>query len=110
MNNFFKKVFLYSLYSSYILYFIVLIGIGGFAPQYLDYIRTFLKYYVGTILVILYNPITYKQKEFKDFDRKLVFSAGIFILLSTTALSAMEEYLRSNTQYIFKEKILKKKK
>lgn len=100
MNKFIKELFLYALYSSYVLYFIVLLGVGGFAPAYLNYVRDFLKYYVGILLVILYNPLTYKERKFEEFDRRLVFSAGLFILLSTTALIAIEQYIRSRTQYI----------
>ena len=106
MNKFIKKIFLYSLYISYILYFIVLIGVGGFAPYYLNYVRDFLKYYVGILLVVLYNPLTYKERKFEEFDRKLVFSAGLFILLSTTALITMEQYIRSKTQYIINKNIV----
>ena len=106
MKKIIKEIFLYTLYISYVLYFIVLLGIGGFAPQYLIYVRTFLKYYVGILLVILYNPITYKERKFEDFDRKLVFSAGLFILLSTTALIGVEQYIRSKTQYIINKKII----
>ena len=105
MNKFIKELFLYALYASYILYFIVLIGVSGYAPQYLNYVRDFLKYYIGTLLIILYNPITYKKRKFEDFDRKLVFSAGLFILLSTTALMGVEQYIRSRTQYIIYKNI-----
>lgn len=105
MNKFIKELFLYALYISYILYFIVLIGIGGYAPQYLNYVRDFLKYYVGILLVILYNPLTYKKRSFEEFDRKLVFSAGIFILLSTATLMGIEQYIRSKTQYIINKNI-----
>tara|TARA_A100001015_G_scaffold208996_1_gene233911 strand:- start:326 stop:655 length:330 start_codon:yes stop_codon:yes gene_type:complete len=105
MNKFIKELFLYALYSSYVLYFIVLIGITSYAPQYLNYIRDFLKYYVGILLVILYNPLTYKERKFEEFDRKLVFSAGLFILLSTSALIGIEQYIRSKTQYIINKNI-----
>ena len=104
MNKFIKEIFLYALYVSYVLYFIVLIGIGGYAPQYLNYMRDFLKYYIGILLIILYNPFTYKERKFEKFDRKLVFSAGLFILLSTTLLIGVEQYIRSKTQYIINEK------
>ena len=93
------------MYTSYVLYFIVLIGITGYAPQYLNYVRDFLKYYVGILLVILYNPLTYKERKFEEFDRKLVFSAGLFILLSTSALIGIEQYIRSKTQYIINKNI-----
>ena len=106
MNKFIKGIFLYTLYISYVLYFIVLIGIGGFAPQYLDYVRVFLKYYIGILLVILYNPLTYTERKFEEFDRKVVFSGGFFILLSTTLLIGIEQYIRSKTQYIINKNIL----
>ena len=105
MNKFIKELFLYALYSSYVLYFIVLLGVGGFAPAYLNYVRDFLKYYVGILLVVLYNPLTYKKHSFEEFDRKLVFSAGIFILLSTATLITIEQYIRLKTQYIINKNI-----
>lgn len=106
MNKFIKELFLYALYVSYVLYFIVLIGVGGLAPQYLNYIRDFLKYYIGLLLVILYNPLTYKESKFEEFDRKLVFSAGLFILLSTTLVIGIEQYIISKTQYIIDKNIV----
>ena len=32
-------VFLYSLNASFALYIIVLLGVGGFAPQYLEFLK-----------------------------------------------------------------------
>ena len=40
MNKFIKEIFLYAIYISYILYFVVLFGITGYAPQYLSYVFT----------------------------------------------------------------------
>lgn len=95
MNDVYKKIFLYGINLSYILYFIALFGITGYAPEYLNYLRTFLKVYVAILLIVLYNPYTFRKKrEFGEFDRKLVFSSGIFLLLSTTLIGGMEEYFR----------------
>ena len=66
------------------------------APEYLSYLRNFLKIYIGLLLIYFYNPIMYKEKKFTSFDRNLVFSAGIFLLLSTTLLSGIEEYIKEN--------------
>ena len=100
MNKVYQNVFLYSINVSYVLYFIVLLGISGFAPQYLEYLRSFLKFYIALLLIFLYNPYTYKARTFGEFDRKLVFSSAIFLLLSTTAISGIEEYLRMRSQYL----------
>ena len=96
-RKFSELVFLYLINISYVLYIIVLLGIGGFAPKYLRYLRTFLQIYIGILLVIRYNPLTYKGREFGEFDRRLVFSSGIFLLLSTALIGSFERYLQNKT-------------
>ena len=99
-----KKVnqlfFLYSLRASFILYIIVLLGVGGFAPQYLEQLKSFLRIYIGSLLVIYYNPITYSERKFGEFDRQLVFSSGVFLLLSSTIIGSIESYLQNNAKLI----------
>jgi hypothetical protein len=97
--------FLYSLRASFLLYIIVLLGVGGFAPQYLEYLKSFLRIYIGSLLVIYYNPITYKERKFGEFDRQLAFSSGVFLLLSSTIIGSMESYLQSNAKYIISNSI-----
>jgi hypothetical protein len=97
--------FLYSLRASFLLYIIVLLGVGGFAPQYLEYLKSFLRIYIGFLLVIYYNPITYKERKFGEFDRQLVFSSGVFLLLSSTIIGSIESYLQSNAKYIISNSI-----
>jgi hypothetical protein len=92
--------FLYSLRASFILYIIVLLGVGGFAPQYLEYLKSFLRIYIGSLLVIYYNPITYNERKFGEYDRQLVFSSGVFLLLSSTIIGSIESYLQSNAKMV----------
>jgi len=98
IKKFSELLFLYSINISYVLYIIVLLGIGGFAPQYLIYLKTFLQLYIGFLLVITYNPFMYKERQFGEFDRRLVFSSGIFLLLSTTIIGSIENYLQNKTK------------
>ena len=77
-----------------------MLGISSLTPQYLSYLRIFLKIYIALLLIYFYNPITYKKKNFTDFDRKLAFSAGIFLLLSTTIVDSIEIYLQDKTSFI----------
>ena len=98
VRKFSELLFLYSLNISFVLYIIVLLGIGGFAPQYLQYLKVFLQIYIGTLLVITYNPFTYKDRQFGEFDRHLVFSSGIFLLLSTTIIGSFEQYFQSKAK------------
>lgn len=98
IRKFSELVFLYSINISFLLYIIVLLGIGGFAPQYLDHLKTFLQVYIGILLVINFNPFTYKERQFGEFDRQLVFSSGIFLLLSNTIIGSFETYLHNKTK------------
>ena len=106
-----KKVnqlfFLYSLRASFVLYIIVLLGVGGFAPQYLEQLKSFLRIYIGSLLVIYYNPITYSERKFGEFDRQLVFSSGVFLLLSSTIIGSIESYLQYNAKLIINNNINK---
>ena len=67
MNKLYKNIFLYGINLTYILYFCTIIGLTSFAPQYLTYLKFILKIYVAIILIVLYNPITYKEKSLTDF-------------------------------------------
>lgn len=87
----YKSIFLYGNMILYILSFFVIFGITTIAPIYLKYIRSFLQIYIGILLIILYNPLTFKKKDFTEFDRKLIFSSGIFLLLSSALISIIEQ-------------------
>ena len=105
LSNINEKIFLYSMNASYVLYFFVLLGIGNFAPRYLELLKSFLKIFVGALLFIRYNPITYKEKRFSEFDRRLVFSSSIFLLLSTALVGSIETKLKNQASNILHNNI-----
>lgn len=100
IKKFSELLFLYLINASYVLYIIALLGVGGFAPEYLNYLKSFLRIYVGFLLFINYNPFTYKERKFGDIDRQIVFSSGLFLLLSSTIIGTIESYLQNNTKVI----------
>ena len=100
MNKVYQDIFLYGLNFTYVLYFLAILGISSLAPEYLSSLRIYLKIYVALLLIYFYNPITYKERKFTDFDRKLAFSAGIFLLLSTTIVDSIELFLKDKTKLI----------
>lgn len=95
-GNIFDYIFITTLYTMFVLIWLVILGIGKFAPEYLGSIQTFLKLYMGTVLFVRYNPATYKHRNFREFDRKIVFTCSIFLLLSTAII------------HHFKNKVVKK--
>lgn len=80
------SIFEYMLYASYILFAIAFTGVYNVDPTYLTTLNTLIKYYVCIFLLITFNPyIEMKPSscEETEFNRKIVFSAGIFLLLTT---------------------------
>ena len=71
--------------TSYLLLFISLLGISQTAPEYLDKLSYYIRIYICLFLIWRFNPLR-NNYEFTDLDRKIAFSAGLFIL-STTALN-----------------------
>jgi len=67
---------------SYILIFISAIGLSQSAPKYLDYLDYYVRIYICLFLLWRFNPII-PLKKFTDLDRKIAFSAGLFILTTT---------------------------
>lgn len=89
-----QKIYLYSIYISYFLFAIAYTGIITISPQYLQTLNTFIKYYVSLFLIIRFNPFI-NNKKFDSFDRRIVFSAGMFLLLTTTAVQITKFYLKN---------------
>ena len=89
--------FIYGMYLSYILFIITLTGMLYIDPVYLSTLRIILKYYVCAILLIRFNPFVKRSNKASDieFNRRIAFSAGIFLLLTTTVTSIMEGYLKN---------------
>lgn len=95
----YKKILLYALNVSFILYILVLLGITNYAPKYLESLKIVLKIYIGLILVFFYNPYSYK-KSLDNFDRKILFSTGLILLFSTALFQAIETYIKSKGVYL----------
>lgn len=93
-GNVFDYVFLTTLYSMFVLIWLGILGIGKFAPQYLEPVQTFLKLYIGGLLFVRYNPVTYKDRTFREFDRRIVFTCSIFLLLSTALINGIKRRIQ----------------
>ena len=81
-----QKLYIYGLYASYIMFGIALTGVVSLSPEYLKTLEVILKYYVCAFLIIRFNPLVRAgpiTKEAAAFDRRVAFSAGVFLLLTT---------------------------
>lgn len=84
-DNFFSiqsAVFDFIINISYVLIFVSAIGLSESAPKYLDDLDYYVRIYICLFLLWRFNPIM-PLKKFTDLDRKIAFSAGLFILTTT---------------------------
>ncbi len=79
------------------LYIIGLFGLWSEAPAYLRIVDSVFNIIISLTLIYFFNPL--KKTVCNDFHRKVVFSAGIAILLQTSLM----QYL--NPVSIFKKAI-----
>lgn len=77
-------------YFSYILYILVILGISYSAPKYLYLLNVYLPIYVSAFLLYRFNP--WRSLSFTEFDRQIVFQAGIFLLLTTSISAVLDKY------------------
>ena len=105
IHNFFdskwhKQIFIYMLYLSYFLLAISITGVMKFSPLYVSLVRNVILYYVCLVLIGRFNPFVYNQTSFDKFDRKIAFSAGLTLFLTTSAAHIFENYFISTIHSI----------
>ena len=83
------------IYVSYLLIIVSSLGLSESAPKYLANLDYYFRIYICLFLMWRFNPFR-THYEFTDLDRKIAFSAGVFILTTT----ALNQYLVD-----FKDKI-----
>lgn len=92
IQNTFFDIFIY---ISYTLIFISAIGFSETAPKYIAIMDYYLKIYICLFLILRFNPLM-SNIVFTDLDRKIAFSAGLFILTTTV----LNEYIIDIKKYI----------
>ena len=94
-----EKAFTIAHYVSYAIFAIALTGVITLNPKYIGILNAALKYYVGLFLILRFNPWSkrLKSKATRDFDKRIAFTGGIFLLLTTTAAGVVRQYATSFT-------------
>ena len=88
-----QSAYRYGVYASYALFALAFTGIVSSAPRYLDVLEAALRYYVAIFLVVRFGPWVRTGGRMEEFDRRVAFSAGLFLLLTSTAVAVAKEYL-----------------
>jgi len=90
--------------TSYLLYILAAVGLFSSAPQYLERLDYYVKIYISLFLLWRFNP--FRDINFTDLDRKIAFSAGIFLFTTTAINQILMKYL-TNAENIVQYNIQK---
>ena len=82
LHNIQDRLFNLFIIISWILIIVSALGFSQEAPKFLSNLDYYVRIYVCLFLMWRFNPFR-KYYEFTDLDRKIAFSAGLFILTTT---------------------------
>jgi hypothetical protein len=85
-----ERIFDITFYASYALIILSYLGLSKYNPAFLDDINNYIRIYICLFLLWRFNPFRQVTK-FTNLDRKIAFSAGLFILTTTV----LNNYLNS---------------
>jgi len=88
LHKFQEKFFNLFITISWILIIISALGFSQLAPAFLEDLDYYVRIYICLFLLWRFHPFR-SHYEFTDLDRKIAFSAGLFILTT----SVLNEYL-----------------
>jgi hypothetical protein len=98
LYEFQNNAFNYVIIISYGLYFTIALGVFGNAPHYLETLQYWVKIYISLFLIYRFN--SFNKIKFSDLDRKVAFSAGVFLLSTTIVGQILDIYLNDAKSFI----------
>jgi len=91
LYNIQNTVFNFIIIISYFLYIIISLGLSASAPQYLETLQYWVKIYISFFLMYRFN--LFRKIQFNELDRKVAFSAGLFLFSTTIFNQLLVKYL-----------------
>ncbi len=83
-------------YGTQIIYYIIfglsLIGVYIVSPTLLPIITNLVKIYIALLLIRKFNPYLPVGTPVRSYDKELIFSSAIFLLLTTTFGDILQSY------------------
>ena len=73
----------------WILYVVTILGLWNSAPHYLEKADDIFKIFVGIVLMYLCNP--WHERMISGHHKKIIFEAGIMLLLSSSIKSLLQK-------------------
>ena len=102
------KNFYYLLNVSFVLLYVLYYSSSwDKSYKYLDILNEIYGIFIGIVLIYYFNP--YNKEKLNEFHKKIAFSAGILIVL-TTSISALMDEVPIINKVTFLQKVLSVKK
>lgn len=86
----YEHAFLYSMLFLHITYLLLAVGIFKNKPIFLEELDFWLKVGMSGVLIWSFNPYSSRTS---DFDRKIAFSAGVFLAFTTIVDRYLSAYV-----------------
>ena len=90
-----EQLYSWAVYAYYTFTTLAVLGISVTAPKYADIIDFYLSVYICLFLMYRFNPLRTNIKC-TNFDKRIIFSSSILILLSSVLKSTIYNQLFSN--------------
>ena len=97
-----QKLYNFYLILSYFLYIAILFGVSFVSSFYLDTLNSIVKVLISLMLIYVFNPFK-KKTELTSFEKDIIFSAGIYLLLTTFIGEYLVSYQKNLENIIKKE-------
>jgi len=94
-----EKLFDMFIIISWILIIISALGFSQDASKFLEDLDYYVRIYICLFLIWRFNPFK-THYEFTDLDRKIAFSAGMFILTTTALNQYLEKFKNIIKKYL----------
>ena len=98
INSFQNIIFNIIIIFSYTCGALIVLGVYPNAATYLANVDYYVRIYVSLFLLLRFNP--FRHITFTDLDRKVAFSAGIFIFTTTIVNQILLSYATELRYYI----------
>jgi len=89
-----KPVYLITVGSLYILYFVALIGLFYIKPSYIQIVSNIAHTLIYLFLIIRFNPLR-KHVYLNEFDDKIIFGSALILLFNLSITQYLLSYIHT---------------
>ena len=97
-----QKLYNFYLILSYFLYAAILFGVSFVSVSYLNILNSIIKTFISLMLIYVFNPFK-KKSKLTSFEKDIIFSAGVYLLLTTFIGEYLVTYGKNLENVIKKE-------